>query len=365
MATHVYAPDAAGGDLKTPQVPYDQWAIAQECDTAWWARAREWGGGFFHHPNALTLGPPEGVPLIATCVDSIGVAAAAAGVRWRCRLSGKPRHAYFPSLPIVRPGVDQTAVMRSLCNVLSGLGVSDVACDSFDAGSESWSIAWGAPAADRGEYRIALNATPDELAARLSSHHTRLVHRGDRDRWRLEMDVSDDAVSALARVADSATIRGAARGNPFSAAPWQLSRAIQVSNRDWGVTVCRVLAGDALLSAALIGWGGERAFYLGGGSTPDGYERGAATWMHWRAMLAFRERGITCYNLGGAPAGALDPAHPSHGLHRFKTAFGSGRVTLRGRHWSDGSLHTGLHRAARRLATVRTSAPSPTLPHAS
>jgi len=332
----------------------DQWTIAPECDTAWWTRAREWGGGFFHHPNALLLGPPEGDPLVASCVDSVGVAAVAAGVRWRCRLSGRPRHVYFPSLPVVRPGVDGTAVMRSLCQVLNASGISDVACDSFDAAGDSFGVSWGTAAADRCEYRVMLNADTKELTSRLSSHHLRMLHRGDRDGWQLDMGTSDAAIAALASVSQSATERGASRGNPFSAAPWRLDRAKDVSNHDWGVTICRALKDDTLLSAALIGWGGDRAFYLGGGSSVAGYESGAASWMHWRTMLALRDRGISCYNLGGAPAGASEPAHPAHGLHRFKSAFGAGRVTLHGLHWSDGSLHTSLHRAAQRLNAART-----------
>ncbi|HEX7937798.1 MAG TPA: GNAT family N-acetyltransferase [Gemmatimonadaceae bacterium] len=327
----------------------DQWSIAPECDIGWWTRAREWGGGFFHHPFALDLGGHAGSPVVATCVDSVGVAAVAVGLRWRCRLSSRPRHVYFPSLPIVRPGVEYTPVMRSLCEALAHSGVSDISCDSFDAPGDSRGAAWGEPGVDRAEYRVMLDAAPEQLLARLSSHHVRLLHRGEKEGWEAERSISDDAVNALALVSQSATVRAAARGNPFTAAPWRLERAREHCSADWGVHICRVTKRGTLLAASLIGWGGGRAFYLGGGSTPYGYECGAATWMHWRTMLWLRERGITCYNLGGAPADAHQPTHPAHGLHRFKTGFGAGRITLRGLHWSDGSVHNSLHRAAQRL----------------
>jgi hypothetical protein len=346
----------------------DQWDIAQECDTHWMTRARQWGGGFFHHPGALELSAPGGTPVVATCTDSVGVAALAVGVRWRCRLSGRPRHAYFPSLPVARPGVDHGAVVRSLCEVLRRTGVDDVTFDSFDAPDESRNARWGVPGAERAEYRVALDAMPAELNARLSSHHTRIVNRGDRDDWTLDISTSDAAVADLARVAQSATDRAASRGNPFAADPWHIDKARQLSNNDWGVAVHRATKEGRLLSAALIGWGGDRAFYLGGGSTAEGYECGAATWMHWRTMLHLRERGLLCYNLGGAPGGASSPAHPAHGLHRFKSAFGAHRVSLHGLQWTDNSLHAGLHRAARRLASTQASATDadhPTPVHAS
>ena len=340
-------PDSAMSALR------DQWTIAPECDTVWWTRAREWGGGFFHHPNALGLTGHAGAPVVATCVDSVGVAAAAVGVRWRCRLSGRARHAYFPSLPIVRPGVAYSAVMRSLCDVLAGAGINEVVCDSFDAAGESYGTAWGEPEGDRCEYRVMLDAAPEQLAERLSSHHVRLLHRGDREGWTADLSLDDEAMTALALVSQSATVRAAARGNPFAAAPWQLTQVRALSDANWGLTICRAFRGKSLLAAALVGWGGDRAFYLGGGSTLEGYECGAATWMHWRIMLVMRDRGVKVYNLGGAPAAAVESSHPSHGLHRFKSAFGAGRVPLRGLHWSDGSLHSSLHRAARRFSGPR------------
>jgi lipid II:glycine glycyltransferase (peptidoglycan interpeptide bridge formation enzyme) len=107
--------------------------------------------------------------------------------------------------------------------------------------------------------------------------------------------------------------------------------------------------GDALLAAALIGYTAHRAFYLSGGSTPDGYAQSASVWLHWRTMSALRARGVTAYNLGGAPAGAAAPDHPLHGLHRFKLGFSPTVYRRNGLQWNDRTAHVRAHQLVRRF----------------
>jgi lipid II:glycine glycyltransferase (peptidoglycan interpeptide bridge formation enzyme) len=104
------------------------------------------------------------------------------------------------------------------------------------------------------------------------------------------------------------------------------------------------------LAAALVGWANRRAFYLIGGSTPAGYERDAAQWLHWRIMCALRVRGFAYYNLGGTPSSAAQAGDPAHGLYRFKTGFGPEVVSCRSLGWTLSEGHARAHHLVGRLA---------------
>lgn len=323
-----------------------RWTLQQSPPADWPALTRDLDGGFFHDTRALELGGHDGQRIVALLhgdqVDGIAV-----GLRYRCRLSAKLRHAYFPSLPRFREGVDARAAIESLRAAVADAGASDITFDAFDATVAADHI--GEPGLLRNEYIVDLTREPD-LIRGFATNHQRHVKRGERDGWRHEVSLADTAAAAVALVAESASTRATARGRGFSAATLDLTRVARLCDDHWGVAVHSAFAGDTLLSAALIGRGGTRAFYLVGGSTPEGYSCSAATWLHWRAMQSLRAMGITRYNLGGAPAGALDPGHISHGLHRFKAGLGADLVPLRGFHWIDASLHSRLHRAARRFS---------------
>ncbi|HTO73776.1 MAG TPA: GNAT family N-acetyltransferase, partial [Gemmatimonadales bacterium] len=100
-----------------------------------------------------------------------------------------------------------------------------------------------------------------------------------------------------------------------------------------------------VLSAVLVGWSGTRAFYVLGGSTPEGYKASASAWLHWKIMQTLWPAGVRVYNLGGAAVeGAVDPTHPGHGLHRFKSGFAPREVIRRGISFEVGSLHRLGHR---------------------
>jgi len=336
--------------------PTPEWSIATGQPADWHDITRDLGAGFFHDRNALTLGAPAGEPIIAIQATGEHVVGAAVGVRFHCRLSPRRRHAFFPSLPVLHNGADPAAALGSLCRSLNTLGVSDVVFDSFDAPSGTREAVTSLadfpdriPGHDRHEYRVHLHRDHGDIARAFTPHHIRHVRRGERDGWRLELGTDAAAERDLAQVASSASARATARGSGFTASPWHVAAAAPLSTDEWGIIVGRAYDGPGLLAAALVGWGDQRAFYLGGGSTETGYAAGAAAWLHWRMMKLMRERGVSTYNLGGAPADAIDKSHPAHGLHRFKESFGAEIVALRGIQWHDGSLHASLHRAARHL----------------
>jgi hypothetical protein len=70
-------------------------------------------------------------------------------------------------------------------------------------------------------------------------------------------------------------------------------------------------------------------------------------WLHLQISLAFQSAGFTHYSLGGAPATAVDPGDPSHGLHRFKTGLGAEVRACAGARWVFRAEHETGHRVTR------------------
>lgn len=89
--------------------------------------------------------------------------------------------------------------------------------------------------------------------------------------------------------------------------------------------------GTDILAGCIVGLAGRTANFLYGASGNVKRNLMAPYLMHWTAMCHARDRGCHDYEMGAVPPGH-DPAHPFHGLYRFKTGFG-GRVTLRSGSW--------------------------------
>jgi lipid II:glycine glycyltransferase (peptidoglycan interpeptide bridge formation enzyme) len=85
------------------------------------------------------------------------------------------------------------------------------------------------------------------------------------------------------------------------------------------------------LAGAIVGISGKAANFLYGASSNQKRSLMAPYLMHWTAMLLARARGCLTYEMGAVSPG-LDPAHPFHGMYRFKTGFG-GRIELRNGSW--------------------------------
>ena len=88
--------------------------------------------------------------------------------------------------------------------------------------------------------------------------------------------------------------------------------------------------GDLLAGIIVAEFGGQ-ATYLYGASSNDKRSLMPNYGLQWRAILHAREAGLATYDLFGVPP-ADDPAHPMHGLYRFKTGVG-GRLVHRAGSW--------------------------------
>jgi lipid II:glycine glycyltransferase (peptidoglycan interpeptide bridge formation enzyme) len=74
---------------------------------------------------------------------------------------------------------------------------------------------------------------------------------------------------------------------------------------------------------------GARAVYLFGASAAGHSRLAPSHGLQWEAMMLARAEGCTSYDLFGIPPSG-NPAHPMHGLYRFKTGFGGIIVRRRG-----------------------------------
>jgi GNAT acetyltransferase-like protein len=321
-----------------------RWLLRAACPPQWSEHLERCGGGFFHAPPGLA-GMPPGHPLFAELVMDKAVIGVAAGMRSGCALSLRPRHVYFPTVPALHRLERREEAFIALMAALRAEGVADVVIDSFDAGWLPALPTGKAEARSRVEYVVRLVPDAEALARRCSAHHRLHLKRGACEGWTLRILDGEEARELLGAVQRGAAARAADRGDPFAAG------VLPPEGAHWGATTFSAWHDRIPLAAALIGWANRRAFFVLGGSTPEGYARGAAVWLHWRIMSYLADKGFTAYNLGGTTCSAALSGDPAHGLYRFMTAFGADVVPRRSIRWTLRPSHVRAHRLARWVAT--------------
>ncbi len=342
---HVSCPPRAFGTL--------QWLLDTECPPDWVAQLVRFGGGFFHSPVGLAVSKPEGAPLFARLLLGGEVAGIALGAEVKCRFGRVARHAYLPTLPALICLGRRDEALTMLAEALRERGAAEVIFDSFDA---RWQPGPSLPAPEhepRQEYLLSLDGADDPatLARGFEEHHRRAASRGERAGWTMRSLSGRDAWALLWLVQMSAAKRQAAQSGGFPmAVPDEVLTTRPDPAAPWGLETFSAWDGPTILAGALVGWAGDRAFYVMGGSTPDGYRAAASVWLQWRIMSLLIERGCRNYSLGGSPAGAAASEHPAHGLYRFKTGFGTAVLPCRGARWEYRRGHLFTHDVARRMA---------------
>lgn len=195
------------------------------------------------------------------------------------------------------------------------------------------------------------DADPAGVLQGFDEHHRRATSLGERSGWTFRSLAGRDAWALLWLVQLSAAERQAAASGGF---PVSVPDEVLTMRPDpaapWGLETFSAWDGPNMLAGALVGWAGDRAFYVMGGSTPDGYRAAASVWLQWRIMSLLIERGCRHYSLGGSPAGVAASDHPAHGLYKFKMGFGAEVLRCRGARWEYGRAHLFTHDVARRMA---------------
>lgn len=330
------------------------WQLSSLAPPDWAEALSACGGTFFHAPPALEVSLPPGEPVYARLVAGARTLALALGVATRCRLSLRARHVRFAALPAAAPGVDRDRAAAELAGLLAARGMAEVGMESFGARGEAGPGAGGLPGRPRTEFVLPLAGGADALLMRMRGTHRRRVRHGQHAGWRMRVLRGDDALRLLSAVRETASERAAGRGDGFdpgtAGAPF--GRAAE-RTAAWGIATFGAFDGDVPLAAAAIGWGGGCAYFLSGGSTPEGYRQSAAHWLQWRAMADLAAAGITHHDLGGVPGEAWRPDHPSHGLYEYKSGYGAEPAPCRGVRWAPGARHLRLHAWLARLGGGR------------
>jgi hypothetical protein len=307
-----------------------RWTIARNCPESWSDDVERCGGGFFHSPAGLHAGAPPGDPLFIQLRDDDDVVGVAVAVRHGGRWGLTPQRVYLPTVPAFTKQVDAAPVLASLMATLGADGAA-VIMDSFAASLRPVAIEPVTQRTSRNEFVIRLAGTPAELASRCNTHHRRHIRRGERDGWALQLLPRAEGGRVLEIVQRTAAERGIYRGEPFTPASHHIAlETIADVRQPWGLVIFSAWEGDMPLAAAVVGYANGAAYYISGGSTPEGYDRDASIWLHWQIASTLAAAGFATYNLGGALALAADPAHPMHGLHRFKVGFGSETIACGG-----------------------------------
>jgi hypothetical protein len=320
------------------------WQLLNESPSQWPQWVKECGGGIFHTPAGVTVGAPLGEVVYARLLSDQGdIIGVAVGVWYGCRLSQTQCHVHFPSLPALAPGVNIQEVLDDLRKVLSEAGAAEVQIGSYDA---TYLPFCGTQ--PRLEYLVPIPPDGNVLPL-LSAAHRSHVRRGGREGWAMRLLEREEASAAILGVQRVTAERAVTLKRSFL--PDEETRWVDLVRAglpfgEWGLAVLAAYRDTILLSAILIGWAGERSFYIMGGSTTEGYSRSASPWLHIQAMSLLAQCGIRLYNLGGTPTDAVDPSSPSHGLYRFKTGFGVTPVERSGLRWTIESGHMKLHSLA-------------------
>jgi lipid II:glycine glycyltransferase (peptidoglycan interpeptide bridge formation enzyme) len=172
---------------------------------------------------------------------------------------------------------------------------------------------------------------PDTVVVALSADETLLERMHKKTRYNIRLaekkGVTVEKAGAEALAAWYALYRETAERDRISIHSETYYRDLFTHAPDLSLWLARyegvLLAGNVVLVH------GKTATYLYGASSNEHRNLMAPYALQWAAMTDARDRGATEYDLFGIPP-TDDPAHPMHGLYRFKNGFGGDRVHRHG-----------------------------------
>ncbi len=183
----------------------------------------------------------------------------AMGERSECRLGRGTTHAHFASLPVTADGIDEGASLSSLARVLYDEGSAEALFYSYGALRPVAGASGGRPTRDRFEFFLDLTRDEDEIAAGIKRAHRARIRKGTNAGWELRYLNGAGAARALYEVQTRAAERQAERGSGYEVSRIDEDAIAAITDRSkaQGLQVVAGFAGEELLAALLIGWGGR------------------------------------------------------------------------------------------------------------
>ena len=197
--------------------------------------------------------------------------------------------------------------------------VADVSIDSYCARAVTLP-AWAAPSEvrDRTEWVLQLSS-PEDL--RFGSNHRRNINKARRN----GISVTSTSDVAAARVHGelmaASMRRRALRGESVPVIKPAETRYECAFLTSGAARLFQAVHNGVVVSSLLVLHSPEGAYYQSAGTTPEGFEVGASTFLVSEIIRSLAAEGKRVFNLGGAGAEA-------EGLRRFKSGFGAQPVPL-------------------------------------
>ena len=203
-------------------------------------------------------------------------------------------------------------------------GWAELRVDSFDGPFGARELD-GFDTVERHEFLLDLSE--DRMAACKSSHR-RKIRKAEKSGVVVAEETCADSVRLLYTLQGHTQTRRATRGEDMSLpSPAQYDVLAKTFVQQGGGRLIVARIDGNPVSCILIGVGGPRAYYMMGGTSPEGLASNAASLVMWRAIELLQRDKLQVLNLGGVSARAADPESVEHGLYRFKDGWGGERVS--------------------------------------
>jgi lipid II:glycine glycyltransferase (peptidoglycan interpeptide bridge formation enzyme) len=177
--------------------------------------------------------------------------------------------------------------------------------------------------APRIEFIVDLTQSLDSIWKGISDHHRRKIQKAEKHGLVLKESCTMEDLKQLILLLGSTSDRRNSRGDRMALLEnaFYEETGKKLFSRNLG-KLYLLMHGSEPVSAAFVTLYAGRGFYLWGGSSGKGYGMNAAALLFWKIFYRCRELGCREFNLGGVSASAEKQDSPSHGLFRFKSAFG-------------------------------------------
>jgi hypothetical protein len=195
----------------------------------------------------------------------------------------------------------------------------------------------------REEFILDLKQISKDGMKMLSSNHRRNIHKGERADLSCHIRKDLEACKDHARMMAFSMQRRQNRGQAISYVP-SPEKWFDYVQCEAGF-IMQAKHDAAWVSSLLILQSSRQAYYVSGGTSPEGMRLGAAHFLMWNVIKYLSSGGVSILNLGGVSE--ID----TPGLARFKAGFGADPIDLPHRSFIFGS--TWRHRIIRAIQRFR------------